>query len=118
MKAKSYGAIRAAVKRSHRSDVPAAAKPDWRALWEARKSAWVEAVWVAMMRDPYRRRYLYLIPVNGSTWGELVTVLDGEDPPAGSELVTAEAIVSGDKGTIRRWLDQFAGRLSVIPGDL
>lgn len=118
MRSKSYGAIRAEVKRSHRSEVPAAAKPDWRAQWQTRKDQWVESVWVAMMRDPYRRRYLHYVPTDGAKWGELITVLEGEPAPAGSELVTAEPIVSGNRETIARWLERFVGRLSVIPSEV
>jgi len=108
MKTKSYGAIRATVKRAHAHDVPAAARPDWRGAWALRKSQFVEATWVAMMRDPYRRRYFYYTPTVGSAWGALHAVRDGEDPPARAELVTAEPIVSGDKATIARWVEQYA----------
>lgn len=115
MKAKSYGAIRRQVQRDHARDIPAAARPDWRALWATRKAQWVEATWIAMMRDPYRQRTAYYTPAAGSTWGELHTVIEGEEPPAGAELITAERIPSGDRATIGRWLEQYAGRLPVIP---
>ena len=118
MRSKSYGAIRAAVKRAHAKDVPAAARPDWRQQWAERKAQWVEATWIAMMRDPYRRRFLYYIPAQGATWGELLTVLEGEDPHTSrAVLVTAEPIASGDKATIARWLERFAGWLPVLPAE-
>jgi hypothetical protein len=117
MKARSSGAIRAAVKRSHAADVPAAARPDWRATWQLRQSQFVESVWVAMMRDPYRVRYAYVRPTDGVKWGELLAIVEGEPAPDGCELITAERIPSGDKATIARWLSAYAARLSVIPTD-
>jgi hypothetical protein len=94
-------------------------KPDYRALWEARKGAWVLDTWLYFMRDlSYVPCYLYVRPTSGSAWGELITVREDAQAPAGCELACTERIPPGDKVTIARWLERFAGRLPVIPADL
>lgn len=95
-----------------------AARVDWRTEWGTRKSQWVEATWLRYMRAPWLTLYAYYTPSNGAEWGILFTVAEGDDPPAGGELITAERIPAGDKATIARWLEQYAGRLPVIGGDL
>jgi hypothetical protein len=115
----SYGAIRRQVKRSHASDVPAAARPDWRAIWEIRKAQFVKAVWIRMMHDPsFQPLYAYYVPTNGIKWGELFAIGYGDTIPAGAVLVTADRIPAAGKGEIAYWLESFAGRLPVIPTDL
>lgn len=121
MRTKSYGAIRASVKRRHAKDVPAAARPDWRQLWADRKAQWVESAWVAMMRDPSMSPwFLYYTPTIGSAWGELTAVREGTEPPAGYELVVPTRIPPGTKAQIAYWLetDGHANYLKVIPEDL
>jgi hypothetical protein len=98
---------------------PPARKPDYRSLWETRKAVWVLATWQYLMRDmSHVPLYLYVQPTNGSSWGELITVREGDDPPAGTELVCPERIPNGTKQQIAVWLERFAGRLPVIPADL
>lgn len=96
--------------------VPAAARPDWRKAWADRKAAWVESVWIMMMRDPsFAPLFLYCRPTAGKAWGELITVREGADPPAGTFLVTAERVPPGSKDRIAHWLEPLARQLPVLP---
>jgi hypothetical protein len=94
----------------------ATSRIDWRVEFEARKTTFVEATWQAMMRDPaQQRRYFYYRRTDGRVWGEFFAVVEGTEPPAGTELVTAEAIPAAAKWEIYRWLGRFVGQLPLIP---
>lgn len=99
---------------------PAAAPkvPTYRELetrWEAIKGAFVADVHTATMRDPFCRRYAYVLPSTPGQWGALEFTRETEGAPAGFELITAEPIPVSDRATIARWLERFAGRLPVFP---
>jgi len=94
-------------------------KKDWRVEWDNRKSAFVERTWLAMMRDPAQRRlYFYYRRTDGIAWGEFYAVADGDEPPAGAELVVPEHIPAGTQALIRFWIDRYVGQLPMIPGVL
>lgn len=94
-------------------------KADWRSEWEGRQAAFVASTWVYMMRDMSSTPlYAYVKPTSGAAWGELLAVRQGEKAPDGYTLVTGERIPAGDKQTIARWLDRYAGGLPVIPANL
>ncbi len=87
-----------------------------KATWEKIKADFVSAVHFEMMRDQsMQRRYAYVMPSGVGVWGKLAECTDASDPVDGFELITAEAIPMGDKATIARWLERFAGRLPVFP---
>ena len=87
-----------------------------RSRWESIKADFVSSVHLEMMRDQsMRRRYAYVKPSQVGVWGELAHTTDDIDSPDGFELITAEHVPMGDKATIARWLERFAGRLPVYP---
>jgi hypothetical protein len=90
------------------------------AEWAGRKARWVDSVWRQMMIDmSHRARYLYVQRSTVGGWGELITILEDEEAPAGCELACTERVPAGSKAEIAHWLNKFSARLPVMPtGDL
>ena len=85
------------------------------AQWPAMKAAFVDAVWLRMMRDPWLRLFAYYKPSSGRTWGELIAVSETETVPDGFFPVVPTCIPSGPKEQIRRWFEPLAQRLPILP---
>jgi hypothetical protein len=106
------------MKKHTRTIAPAVTRIDWRAKWERMKAEWVKAVWLAYMQDPSGvRRYCYVRPAVGTTWGELLAVRETDEQPDGFMIANPEHVPMATKQQIAIWLERFASRLPVIGAD-
>ena len=101
---------------SRHRDVPAAARPDWRAEWSRRKGAFVQETHTRMLRDPAQRRlYAYYTPSQGASWGAFQAVTDDVQMPAGWYPVDPAPMPAGTIDGLSAWLERRVGRLPMLP---
>jgi hypothetical protein len=62
-----------------------------RAEYQRILTAWADETHRRLYHDP-RRLYAYLVPSTATAYGQIVTVADGETPPAGAVLMDPEPI--------------------------